>query len=351
MRISFLPRPTGVSLIVLAAGLVLCAMPHGWAQAPASAAAPAAPSNGGLFPDSEPVLVEKASLRGLLDILTRGDGEAARPMTWQLLAAMWKAREQGTGPSEFLAAGYRAEKLKGMDAATVQNCLLSAWAGAQTLALFTPENIALMERGASPRATRGPDRGAMVNLDTEKLPVVTVTTKALPRKVPAPAGSSIPEQPPLPVNEAAAPAAPAFVVKTTEIKLHEKTALDAAGIRNMVFCLESVDPRNSVTFTFEDRETHHFGYGSQLDTLNQMSRQMGSDGVNRMTTFSPQPIPDTNIRGVKLVTLPFGAIYLDENIGVGVTFRLVIRVASEALMYDRLPPERRKLYEIRNPAP
>ena len=38
-------------------------------------------------------------------------------MIWQLLAAMFKARELGTGPSEFLAAGYRAERLKGTDAA------------------------------------------------------------------------------------------------------------------------------------------------------------------------------------------------------------------------------------------
>ena len=55
-----------------------------------------------------------------------------------------RLRELGAGPSELLAAGYRAERLKGSDAADVQNCLLSAWAGAQSMALFAPENIALM---------------------------------------------------------------------------------------------------------------------------------------------------------------------------------------------------------------
>ena len=68
-----------------------------------------------------------------------------------------------------------------------------------------------------------------------------------------------------------------------------------------------------------------------------------------MTAFSPELIPDTTTRGVKLLTLPFAAVYLDEDIGVQVTFHLVIRVASEALMFDQLPPEKRKLYEIQNP--
>ncbi|MEI9894139.1 MAG: hypothetical protein WDN28_09695 [Chthoniobacter sp.] len=53
--------------------------------------------------------------------------------------------------------------------------------------------------------------------------------------------------------------------------------------------------------------------------------------------------------GVRLITLPFAAIYLDEDIGTQLTLHLVIRVAAEALMYDQLPPERRNLYEIQNP--
>jgi hypothetical protein len=331
---------TVLSLILGVIGLTFFLGTHGWAQAGAT---PKPPSNGGLFPDPEPVLIEKATLRNLLEALARKDEDTTKSIVWQFLATMFKAHEQGVGPSEYLAAGYKAERLKGTDAATVQNCLLSAWTGAQSMALFTPENIALMERATAPRGTRGADRGKQVNLDLEMLPTVIVTTKLSSRKAAAAAA-------PLPAKEPDV-VAPAFVIKMTEVKLHEKISLDAAGIRNMVFSLGSVDPRNSVTFTFEDRETHRFDYGSRLDTLNQVSRQMGSDGVNRMTTFSPQPIPDTNIRGVKLVTLPFGAIYLDENIGVGVTFRLVIRVASEALMYDRLPPDRQKLYELHSPAP
>src|SRR5258708_6631558 len=151
MRSLSMPPSVIRSLAVLAAVVVL-APAHGWTQAAGeTSAATVPPNNAGLFPDPAPVRLEKASLRSLLEALGHRDGNAAGPMVWQLLAVMFKAREQGTGPSEFLAAGYRAERLKGTDAGTVQNCLLSAWAGAQTLALFTPENIALMERGAAPR--------------------------------------------------------------------------------------------------------------------------------------------------------------------------------------------------------
>ncbi|MEI9894141.1 MAG: hypothetical protein WDN28_09705 [Chthoniobacter sp.] len=87
------------------AGLLLIAAPGGWAQAGKGAGAPSAvPGSSGLFPDAEPVLVPQASLRGLLEALLLKDGEAAGPQIWQLLAAMFRAKDAGTGPSEFLAA-------------------------------------------------------------------------------------------------------------------------------------------------------------------------------------------------------------------------------------------------------
>ncbi|MDR3403614.1 MAG: hypothetical protein P4L99_14035 [Chthoniobacter sp.] len=333
-----------MSLPVVVVGLVLFTVPQGRAQATKKTGAPAAPAPGGLFPDPEPVLVPKASLRGLLEALLIKDSETAGPMIWQLLAAMFKARELGTGPSEFLAAGYRSERLKGSDAGEVQNCLLSAWSGAQTLGLFTPENIALMERGTSPRAPRGMDQGKTVNFDMEQLPAVTLTTKPPARKA-APAAVPLPAPEPVAV-------APAFVVKTVEIHMHDRVPLDACGLRNMDFRLDSVDPHGSVSFLFEDRTVHAYSQVDRRDSLNKLGKGMGlSDGLDRMTAFIPEAIPDSNLRGVKLVTLPFAAVYLNEDIGVQVTFHVVIRVASEALMYDQLPPERRRLYEINTPPP
>ncbi|MEP6671132.1 MAG: hypothetical protein ABJF10_18370 [Chthoniobacter sp.] len=344
MRLHSTLRRTILSLSVAVAGSMLLALSHGWTQTAGKAAAPTAPpADPGLFPDPEPVLVKKASLHGLLEVLLLKDGEMVGPMIWQLLATMSKAKDQGTGPSEFLAASYRAERLKGSDAAEVQNCLLSAWAGAQSLALFTPENIALMERGAAPRATRGMERGRPVNLDIENLPAVTLTTKAT-RKVASaatPAPAPVPEQ---------APVVPAVVVKTVEVRLHERVPLDAYGMRNMDFRVDSIDPHGSVSFLFDDRTVHHFGQVDRRNSVGLLTRELGfNDGVDKMTAFSPEAIPDTKIRGVKLVTLPFAAIYLDEDIGVQVNLRLIVRVASEALMIDQLPPERRKLYEIQNP--
>ena len=345
MRIHPLSRSIISTFILMSIGLVgfsgsLDSM-HAAGNAPA---APRPAASGGLFPDPEPLLVEKATLRNLLGALLKKDGTTAEPIIWQFLATMSKSKDQGIGPSEYLAGAYKAERLKGTDAATVQNCLLSAWAGAQSLALFTPDNITRMERGGAPYGTRGADRGRAVNIDTTALPTVTLTTAMLSRKAVAVAT-------PNPTQETA-PAAPTFAVATVEVKMHEKVSLDQAGIRGMDFSLEGVDPHNSVVFTFEDRLTHHYGYGDRMERLSQFSQQMGSaNGLNRMTTFAPQDIPDSKLRGVKLVTIPFGAIYLDEDIGMGVTYKIVIRVASEALMYDRLPPERRKLYDLHNPAP
>ena len=335
---------TLLSISVVVAGSMLFPLSQGWTQVAGKAEATTAPpASPGLFPDPEPVLVKKASLRGLLEVLRLKDGEMAGPMIWQLLATMFKAKELGTGPSEFLAASYRAEQLKGTDAAAVQHCLLSAWSGAQSLALFTPENIALMERGAAPRATRGMERGAVVNLDTENLPAVAVTTKAIRKVAPAAA--------PLPVPAAEqAPVAPAVVVKMLEVGLHERVPLDAYGMRNMDLRVDSVDPHGTVSFLFADRTVHHFGQVDRRNSVGMLTRELGfTDGVNKMTPFSPELIPDTKTRGVKLVTLPFGAIYLDEDIGTQLTLRLVIRVAGEALMLDQLPPEKRKLYEIQSP--
>lgn len=337
MRVRFIPHFGVVPFALLFVGSMLAGGPRAWTQD----RHPAAPTSGGLFPDPAPVVVQKASLRGLLDILKRKDAEAAGPMIWQLLAAMFKARELGTGPSEFLAAGYRAERLKGSDAADVQNCLLSAWAGAQTLALLVPENIALMERGTAPRATRGMERGQPVNFDLENLPAVIVTTKVPPK--------AIAVATPLSAREPVA-APPSIVVKTLDVRLNERVPLDAFGLRNMDFRLDSVDPHGSVAFLFVDRTGNHFGRAEHWNSPNRLNREMAfSDGISRLTTFSPELIPDTTTRGVKLLTLPFGAVYLDEDIGVQLNFHLVIRVASEALMYDQLPPEKQKLYEIQSP--
>jgi hypothetical protein len=303
-----------------------------------------------LFPDAAPVLVEKASLRALLDALGRRDAERLQPMIWQLLAAMFKARETGTGPSEFLAEGYRAERLKGSDAAAVQNCLLSAWAGAQTQALFTPENLALLERGAAPHGTRGTDRGRLVNLGLENLPAVTLTTQAAVPKAVAVAAPSA-EPLPLPAKQPAV-APTTIVTKTVAVRLHDTVPLDACGLRNMDFRLDSVDPHGSVTFLFQDRTGRHAGEVERWASMGRMNKDMGFfDGASRMMAFSPEPIPDTTTRGVKLLTLPFAAVYLDEDIGVQLNFHLVVRVVGEALLYDQLSPERRKQYEIQTPAP
>jgi len=331
----------------MAVALLLMAVSDGWTQpVETPVKSPGAPTGSGLFPDAGPVLVEKASLRGLLEALERKDIDTAGPMIWQLLAAISKSRGQGIGPSEFLAAGYRAERLKGTDAGTVQNCLLSAWGAAQSLALLTPENLALMERGSAPLATRGLERGKVVNFETENLPAITLTTKAVPRKA-APA----PEPVPLPVKDLP-PAQPAFVLKTLEIRLHERVPLDAYGMRNVTFRVDSVDPRGSVSYFLEDRTGRHFGLGDRVGTLDRLGKGIGlADQIDRMRPFAPEVIPDTTTRGVKLVTFPFAAIYLDEDVGTQEPLRLVIRVASEALMLDQLPPERRKLYEIASPPP
>lgn len=343
MRIHPLSRSIISKFVLISIGLAGFSFDR--AQAAESAVgAPKPAASGGLFPDPEPLLVEKATLRNLLDALSKKDGTTAEPIIWQFLATMSKSKDQGVGPSEYLAGAYRMERLKGTDAAAVQNCLLSAWAGAQSLALFIPENIVRMERGGAPYGTRGADRGRAVNIDTTALPTVTLTTAMPSRKAVAVPTSSAASQP--------APAAPTFTVATVEVKLHEKISLDRAGIRGMDFSLEGVDPHNSVVFTFEDRVTHHYGYGDRMERLSQFSQQMGSaNGLNRMTSFAVQDIPDSKVRGVKLETLPFGAIYLDSDIGMGVTYKIVIRVASEALQYDQLPPERRKLYDLHSPAP
>ncbi len=341
MRVRFILRPTIFTLSLLAVGWMLFAPPQSWAQA---AETPAAPNSPGLFPNAaEPVLVEKATLRGLLAAMARQDGETAGPMIWQLLAAMSKARELGTGPSEFLAAGYRAERLKGSEAADVQNCLLSAWAGAQTMALFTPENIAWMEQGTAPHATRGLERGRVVNLDTGMFPAVTMTTQTLaPKTAAAPAPAA-----PAAVESVAPPLG--FVLKKLDVRLHEQVSLDACGLRNMDFRLDSVDPHGSVIFLFQDRTVHHFGDVNQWASLSDRNKSVDfSEGVNRTTAFTPELIPDTKTRGVKLMSLPFATLYLDEDIGAQLSMHLVIRVAAEALMLDQLPPDRRKLYEIHN---
>jgi hypothetical protein len=325
------------------AGLLLLAASSGWSQVPKAPAAAPVP---GLFPDPEPRLVERASLHGLLQALAAQDHETVTQMTWQLLASMARSKEQGMGPSEFLAAGYRSERLKGSDAATVQSCLLSAWTGAQTLALFTPENLAAMEQGNAPRATRGPERGLFVNLDLEKLPAVALTTKAPARKAVAVAA---PE--PLPVAEPVTMPA-TYVIKTVEVRLHERTPLDAYGLHNMDLRLDSINPNGSVSFLFEDRTARHTGYepDDRMANLQRMSARMGlSEGVGRMVNFTPVEIPDTKTRGVRLFSQPFAAVYLDEDIGTQLNLRLIIRVNSEALNYDRLPPERQRLYQVKSP--
>lgn len=341
MRATLLRRPLLLSIVTVGAFLVAGAPAAENRAAAPAAAAPAAP---GLFPEPEPRLVEKATLRGLLQALAAQDHETVTQMTWQLLAAMAKAKEQGMGPSEFLAAAYRAERMKGSDAAAVQSCLLSAWTGAQTMALFSAENVAAMEQGNAPRATRGAERGLFVNLDLEKLPSVTLTTKAPARKV---AAAAAPE--PLPVPEPVAMPA-TFVVKTLEIRLHEKIPLDAYGLRNMDIRLDSINPNGSVSFLFEDRTAQHANYDDRLENLNRLSARMGlSEGVGRMVSFKSVDIPDTKTRGVKLLTQPFATVYLDEDIGTQLNLHLIVRVNSEALNYDRLPPERQKLYQVRNP--
>ncbi|EDY19705.1 hypothetical protein CfE428DRAFT_2881 [Chthoniobacter flavus Ellin428] len=229
-----LSRPVLSSCVVLSLSLLLFAGSCHGAQAATNASAapaPAAPAaakpaaNGGLFPDQEPVLVEKATLRNLLDAVARKDAATVTPIVWQFLAAMSKSKDQGVGPSEYLAAAYKAERVKGTDAATAQNCLLSAWAGAQSLALFTPDNIARMERGTAPYGTRGADRGRPVNFDLTVLPTVALTT-AQPTRKAATAAT------PLPTAEIA-PVEPGFTVRTVEVKLHEKISLDQFGIRGM----------------------------------------------------------------------------------------------------------------------
>ncbi|HSI13253.1 MAG TPA: hypothetical protein VK961_14475 [Chthoniobacter sp.] len=333
----------------MAAGLFFLAEACVWAQAtrPGAAPQPAAPvpANPSLFPEPEPKLVEKASLQGLLKALGAQDHESVTQMTWQLLAAMAVAKGQGISPSEFLAAGYRAEHLKGTDAAAVQGCLLSAWMGAQTLALFTPENMAVMQQGNAPRVTRGPERGMFVNLDMDKLPLVALTTKPPARA--AAAAAAAPEALPAP-EPVAMPAT--FVVKTLEIRLHEKTPLDAYGLRNMDIRLDSINANGSVSFLFEDRSAQHTGYDDRTEALNRLGSRMGlSEGVGRMVNFTPVPIPDTQRRGIKLLTQPFATVFLDEDIGTQLNLHLIVRVNSEALNYDRLPPERQKLYQVRNP--
>ena len=315
-----------------------------WAQTAGQGPAAPTAANPSLFPEPELKLVEKATLRGLLQALGTQDQATVTQMTWQLLAAMAIVKGQGIGPSEFLAAGYRTEHLKGTDAAAVQSCLLSAWTGAQTLALFTPENMAVMEQGNAPRATRGPERGMFVNLEMDKLPLVALTTKAPARKAAAASAAEA-----LPVPEPVAMPA-TFVVKTLEIRLHEKTPLDAYGLRNMDIRLDSINANGSVSFLFEDRSAQHTGYDDRTDALNRLGSRMGlSEGVGRMVNFAPVEIPDARKRGIKLLTQPFATVYLDEDIGTQLNLHLIVRVNSEALNYDRLPPERQKLYQVRNP--
>lgn len=326
-------------------GALLLAGSSAWAQAAGNGAAapsaPPSPANPSLFPEPEPRLVPKASLRGLVQALGAQDAETVAQMTWQLLAAMAKAKEQGVSPSEFLANGYRAEHVKGTDAAAVQSCLLSAWTGAQTMALFSPENVAAMEQGNAPKATRGTERGLFMNLDLEKLPLVTLTTRPPTRKAVA--------VEPLPAAEPVAMPT-TYVVKTLEIRLHDRTPLDAYGLRNMDIRLDSINPNGSVSFLFEDRTSQHANYDDRLENLNRLSARMGlSEGVGRMVNFNLVEIPDTRKRGVKLLSQPFATVYLDEDIGTQLNMHLIIRVNSEALNYDRLPPERQRLYQVRNP--
>jgi hypothetical protein len=129
---------------------------------PATPTAPAAP-------------LEIATLRGLASALARQDRENASRLTWRLLATMARVRQQGIGPSEYLAASYRTEKLRPAESVPVQRCLLVAWSAAQSLYLFTPENLALMDRGESPRVPRGPQQGSLVTFDTGVPPEMTMT--------------------------------------------------------------------------------------------------------------------------------------------------------------------------------
>ncbi|MEI9894140.1 MAG: hypothetical protein WDN28_09700 [Chthoniobacter sp.] len=172
----------------------------------------------------------------------------------------------------------------------MQNCLLSAWSGAQTLGLFTPENIALMERGTPPRATRGMDRGKPVNFDAAQLPEVALTTKAPPPT--ATAASSAPA--PLPEPPAVPPS---FVLKRLDVRLHERVSLDEYGLRNIDFRVDSVDSHSSVSFLFEDRTAHHNPL-EHRDPFSKTGKGIGlSDGINRMTAFTPEAIPETSTRG------------------------------------------------------
>lgn len=271
-----------------------------------------------------------ATLRSLNVALATQDREQAAKLTWRLLAAMARAKEQGAGPSEYLAAGYRAEKLGVAESAPVQQCLLGAWASAQSMWLFTPENLARMDRGESPRVTRGLQRDIPVIFDTGAPPEMTMKMKIDFAAARATAPNAQPRITAVPMVPSATPPPPVYQVKTYDARLNEKLPLDSCGLTNWDLRLDRVDRIAGVSFTLENR----------LANPNKTADRSRAFAVN----FIPEPIPGTTLQGVKLKDDKFASIYLDENLGAQVSYRIVVRGPREIFMLDQLSPELRKYY-------
>lgn len=294
----------------------------------------AAESSGTGTPAKQPVDATSptgaATLRSLAAALKTQDREQAGRLTWRLLAALAHAKEQGMGPSEYLAAGYRAERLGVADSSPVQHCLLEAWASAQSMALFTPENLALMDRGESPRATRGLQRGLPVVFDTGTPPEMTMKMQVGAKDFdPARVTTYSPARAAQPTATAAPVATPpTYQVKTYDVRLNEKLPLDSCGLTNWDLRLDRVDRTTGVSFVLENR------------LALRADRYPSVSAVN----FTPEPIPGTTLQGVKLKDAKFASIYLDENLGAQVSYRIVVRGPREIFMLDQLSPEQRKYY-------
>jgi hypothetical protein len=283
-----------LSLAVIAGAIFIVQNGHA-AERPA----PQIPANASVAPDGP------ATLRSLATALATEERELAGRLTWRLLAAMARAKEQGTGPSEFLAAGHRAERLRIAESAPVQRWLLGAFSSAQTMMLFAPENLAFMDRGESPLATLGLQRGLPVIIDTGTPPEMTVKLQVGPKNfdrsrvtasTPASAAAS----------NSTVVVSPTFEVKTFDVKLGEKLPLDSCGLTNFDLRLDRVDRTQGVGFVFENR-------------LERSSTTAFS------ASFTPERIPGTTRQGVLLKTAGPASIYLDENLGGQVVYRIIVR--------------------------
>jgi len=312
---------------------------------PSSFAQAAAPGENALFPKGSTAdataqaPAEAPTLRGLAAALAQQNRDVAVRMSWQFLAAMARSREQGVSPSEYLAAGYRGEKLNAAESAAVQNCLLGAWRTAGGLALFTPENIALMERGESPRGVRGADRGKVISFNDANPPAIVVGS--------GPAAGSSATSAPAQGEEPKSGRTPLpYVVKSFEVKIRDIMPLDAYGLTNMDLRVDSVAPDQSVTFLLEDRTADRYG-ALYVDEGTVKRGKERANGSAHVVGFRPEPIPGTKTRGIKLATCNLATIYLDENLGAQIYYRILIYEPGEMLILNQLSPEERKKYEYR----